>query len=205
MRKVFMAFGLAVFVQFAGAPRAVADTISMNISDLGGFQFNGAGGIFGNGRVALSPKYAVGFGDTVDFGIASLSPDPPDGRSGCTFTNNCYGNYIYDIFYLKNGIGGLETAPFDLFGVLPATPAISSNGFIYCPNGQACPSITIPLKFTLPPDVNGIQFAFEGSGVSIAPPVPELSTWAMLLIGFAGLAFAGYRRSIHTFVPSAVI
>jgi hypothetical protein len=26
------------------------------------------------------------------------------------------------------------------------------------------------------------------------PPVPEPSTWAMLLIGFAGIGFAGYRR-----------
>jgi hypothetical protein len=25
--------------------------------------------------------------------------------------------------------------------------------------------------------------------------VPEVSTWAMMLIGFAGLGFAGYRRS----------
>jgi hypothetical protein len=24
--------------------------------------------------------------------------------------------------------------------------------------------------------------------------VPEMSTWAMMLIGFAGLGFAGYRR-----------
>ena len=26
------------------------------------------------------------------------------------------------------------------------------------------------------------------------PPVPEPSTWAMLLIGFAGLGLAGYRK-----------
>jgi uncharacterized membrane protein len=26
------------------------------------------------------------------------------------------------------------------------------------------------------------------------PPVPEPSTWAMMLVGFAGLAFTGYRR-----------
>ena len=30
-------------------------------------------------------------------------------------------------------------------------------------------------------------------GVSIA--VPEASTWAMMLAGFAGLAFAGYRKA----------
>jgi hypothetical protein len=28
-----------------------------------------------------------------------------------------------------------------------------------------------------------------------ASPVPEISTWAMMLLGFAGLAFAGYRAS----------
>jgi hypothetical protein len=30
-------------------------------------------------------------------------------------------------------------------------------------------------------------------GVSIA--IPEASTWAMMLAGFAGLAFAGYRKT----------
>lgn len=30
--------------------------------------------------------------------------------------------------------------------------------------------------------------------VTIPAAAPETSTWAMLLIGFAGMAFAGYRR-----------
>jgi hypothetical protein len=33
--------------------------------------------------------------------------------------------------------------------------------------------------------------------------VPESSTWAMLLIGFAGLGFAGYRRARRSYAPSA--
>jgi hypothetical protein len=36
---------------------------------------------------------------------------------------------------------------------------------------------------------------FEGSSAS---PVPEPSTWAMLLIGFAGLGYAGFKRSSKT-------
>jgi PEP-CTERM motif len=28
-----------------------------------------------------------------------------------------------------------------------------------------------------------------------SPAVPEPSTWAMMLLGFAGLGFAGYRRT----------
>ena len=31
-------------------------------------------------------------------------------------------------------------------------------------------------------------------GVAFAPAAPEPSTWAMMLIGFAGLGFAGFRR-----------
>ena len=34
----------------------------------------------------------------------------------------------------------------------------------------------------------GVDYAFGGA-------VPETSTWAMMLIGFAGLGFAGYRRA----------
>jgi hypothetical protein len=42
-------------------------------------------------------------------------------------------------------------------------------------------------------------------GFTIAAPVPEPSTWAMLLIGFAGIGFAAYRkqRDQYTFFPSA--
>jgi hypothetical protein len=31
-------------------------------------------------------------------------------------------------------------------------------------------------------------------GVSFAPDVPEPSTWAMMLLGFAGVGFMAYRR-----------
>jgi hypothetical protein len=34
-----------------------------------------------------------------------------------------------------------------------------------------------------------------GSFVYTASSVPEPSTWGMLLIGFAGLGFAGYRKT----------
>jgi hypothetical protein len=37
----------------------------------------------------------------------------------------------------------------------------------------------------------GINDAGQVVGLSV---VPEPSTWAMMLVGFAGLAFAGYRR-----------
>jgi hypothetical protein len=32
-------------------------------------------------------------------------------------------------------------------------------------------------------------------GIAIGATIPEPSTWAMLLLGFAGLGYAGYRRA----------
>jgi hypothetical protein len=37
-------------------------------------------------------------------------------------------------------------------------------------------------------------YAILPEGLSIAAPVPEPSTWAMLLLGFAGIGFAAYRK-----------
>ena len=43
-----------------------------------------------------------------------------------------------------------------------------------------------------------------GESVFFPSTVPEPSTWAMMLLGFAGLAFAGYRRSARVLVKTGV-
>ena len=45
----------------------------------------------------------------------------------------------------------------------------------------------------LTPAAAGEAFVWDPTAIP-AQPVPETSTWAMMLIGFAGLGFAGYRR-----------
>ena len=42
---------------------------------------------------------------------------------------------------------------------------------------------------------NSVTLGAQIRGVSFAPSVPEPSTWAMMLLGFGGLGFAGYRRA----------
>ena len=37
------------------------------------------------------------------------------------------------------------------------------------------------------------ELDYQFAGINAA--IPEPSTWAMLLVGFAGVGFAGYRRS----------
>jgi Domain of unknown function (DUF4114) len=46
-------------------------------------------------------------------------------------------------------------------------------------------------------DYNDDQYVF----VNVSSAVPEASTWAMMLAGFGGLAFAGYRRTHRTGGP----
>jgi hypothetical protein len=48
--------------------------------------------------------------------------------------------------------------------------------------------------------LDGPQAGLRYGGVAYA--VPEPSTWAMMLIGFGGLGFAGYRRNRKTAVPA---
>ena len=38
----------------------------------------------------------------------------------------------------------------------------------------------------------------EFSAPGIPPSIPEPSTWAMMLLGFVGLSYAGYRRATTT-------
>jgi hypothetical protein len=48
-------------------------------------------------------------------------------------------------------------------------------------------------------DYNDDQYLF----VNVSSAVPEASTWAMMLAGFAGLAFAAFRRTRKTGVSAA--
>ena len=90
------------------------------------------------------------------------------------------------------------------------------SGFIFVPTGYTSGA---PLSDTatyasqsfatlgLAPGVYLYKF---GSGadadtftVDVGAPIPEPSTWAMMLIGFASLGFAGYRSTRRTFGPAS--
>ena len=59
------------------------------------------------------------------------------------------------------------------------------------------PTTTIEqLQYVVPDGHFSIQIGFSLNGISTPPvaAIPEVSTWAMLLIGFGGLGFVAYRR-----------
>ena len=70
----------------------------------------------------------------------------------------------------------------------------------------ALPYVALPTEVAIvaEPLFNGNPVFIQGvdpsdnaaGGLVTALLVPELSTWAMMLVGFAGLGFAGYRRAM---------
>jgi len=87
--------------------------------------------------------------------------------------------------YNALGVGG--------FGSFALTPAESGTTLSFVLNGAAVSAINAALA-------NGDQYFAVGGSVN---SVPEPSTWAMMALGFAGLAFAGYRRAPKGAVAAA--
>jgi PEP-CTERM motif len=44
-----------------------------------------------------------------------------------------------------------------------------------------------------------------GFDLAVGGAVPEPSTWAMMLVGFAGLGFVGYRRRAAAILRSGLV
>ena len=57
--------------------------------------------------------------------------------------------------------------------------------------GSLGPDIDLTFAYNLVADGSG-GFGFD---FAVGGAVPEPSTWAMMLLGFAGLGYAGYRRA----------
>jgi hypothetical protein len=78
---------------------------------------------------------------------------------------------------------GTGTGDYLLNGV---APGFSTPTFTYDPSTEVTTVFTKNLDYT--GGAVDLNFTLVGSAV------PEPSTWAMMLLGFAGLGFAGYRR-----------
>jgi hypothetical protein len=49
----------------------------------------------------------------------------------------------------------------------------------------------------------GDQLILDVTTATVAPAVPEPSTWAMMLLGFAGIGFMAYRRKLKPALMAA--
>ena len=94
------------------------------------------------------------------------------------------GSFIYDNLYHAAGM------PFDVDGLLFVT---AQN-----PGGYWNLWGTSPGNYSLWESVGSYNYPIEESGTLSVAAVPEMSTWVMMLTGFAGLGFASYRASRRT-------
>jgi hypothetical protein len=179
----------ALFVALSWGLPVQATTYNVNIDPA----VNGSGveifdevGVYGVEEGYISPFYSFQPGDTVDFGSVQLLP-------------HMNGDQYGDLF-IETGILAVVYTPLQSDSIFaPQSPGGCNTHF-----NSGCASLIqqqfdsyitpeTPLIFTIPNDATGIQLVFS-EPFSYTPPVPEPSTWAMMLLGFAGLGFVAYRR-----------
>lgn len=105
----------------------------------------------------------------------------------------------------------------DLFGADQAYPISAMQGLLFdvgttTPAFEAFPLLNIasdPGYSVFTGTVNGMEYYTQFGTSNIGPAiaiggVPELSTWAMMLLGFGGLGFLAYRRTRKD-APAAMV
>ena len=102
------------------------------------------------------------------------------------------------------GFGQIINSPFSV-----NVEAISNSAFGIYGLGSAFPltsgSLNPPTAATFSTDGGALVFAdnfFTTVSFQATGGVPEPSTWAMLLAGFAGLGFLGYRQTVKARVAA---
>jgi autoaggregation protein RapA/B/C len=174
-------------------------TLSASIPNISGQNFKGTfvwGGYSGpNVLQDATGMYVLGKIDALHWQVSKLNADLSIASSK-TFATG-------DPFYYAFAINGTIFAGVsgDGFGRVTqefnfATGQLTSTDFTF--SGSVTPNIydTLydPTADALYLPMNGLLFEVSNASVAFNVAVPEPSTWAMLLIGFAGTGFAIYRR-----------
>jgi hypothetical protein len=88
-----------------------------------------------------------------------------------------------DIVWVNASFGGLFNTPDNVYALFgPQTYSGDESAPVFLPGTYVGDNVGTGAE----------AIVTISSGAS---PVPEISTWAMMLLGFAGLALAGYRAS----------
>jgi hypothetical protein len=189
MPKIVLKLFTVAALYFSAAPSQVrASTVLIDASTGGSFvsSSNCPGGTTCIQNGYETPIYDVNPGDTIDLGSVTLFPTTSgafQGRYGFVPATSYEGVFQFAYGHIPFYVGGISA--YSSCFTLNCVPAIP-------------PTFTERLLFTIPSGATELQLAFsqgyEYSAPSIETAVPEASTWAMLLIGFAGIGFASYRK-----------
>jgi hypothetical protein len=159
----------------------------------GSATFSGTGVVMNNGGQGSDGLYATPFGDATNY-MAVLG----GGSEAISYSSamNSFGLYwgsvdTYNSLTFYKGNILVETITgFDV------APPMNANGgqTDYASNGYVLIS-ALPQFDRVVATSSSNSFEFDNVDAGGTSPVPEPSTWAMILIGFAGLGYASFRRS----------
>jgi hypothetical protein len=91
----------------------------------------------------------------------------------------------------NNNLNTLTLGSFTLTGADLVTDGATGTGDQFSPAGNELVTITGLAPFTTA-TFSSTRNAFE---FALGTPVPEPATWAMMMLGFAGLGYAAFRRN----------
>jgi hypothetical protein len=142
-----------------------------------------------------------------DKGVSWFSPS---GSTGITFTfdKTVLGNLPTDVGIVwTDGDGPNRTfKAYDQNGALLGT-ILDSSPLFFSSGGDNLPSNYRFFGATNSDGISSIFIANDNGGIEVddlqfgflSSGVPEPSTWAMMILGFAGIGFMAYRRKNTTF------
>lgn len=180
--------GPAIAITASGPPGSTASNpIIPSINATGAFQYDfdvTAGQTYYVDPTAVE-RYIFAIGENNPYFASALLPAVQPTPYDVSFSFN---GIMHEDRVLPGHIFSFPDALFDLNGG-PVAPAGVSEFEVS--------GITVDLS---PTDTRAfvVGLTFEGDGAftgTQTPVVPEPSTWIMLVAGFAGLGFAGYRRA----------
>ncbi len=179
-------YGVATFDDLTPAP--YASTTPFGTFTVDGATFSGDGIVMNNGGGGSLGLYATPYGDASNYmavlggGSETIAYDQPRTSFGLYWGS--VDNYNVLQFYngttLEATVTGLDVSP----------PMLANGGQTdYASNGYVVIS-ALPTFTSVVVSSSGNSFEFDNVAVA-----PEASTWAMLGIGFVGLASLAFRRS----------
>ena len=137
-------------------------------------------------------------GTIANFGtIEALAPTPAAGSSASvrnSFTTPGGTDLIYDNLFFPTHTSSI----LDLYGVafqIDTLPALGFTGPVYGDiSSTGSPGVYNLFIDWGTANINASDIAVGQGAVAEVAGVPEPSTWAMLLLGFAGIGFMAWRR-----------
>jgi len=160
------------------------------------YNFDAVGGTFPTfvpaGQVTFQTGDGSGFsapsGDTTQY--ASVGTNPTPGSASLS-------SVPVGVQYV-----GLYWSSIDVYNTLTITDSAGDHVINTAGYGALTPGGTVSSYVNIfdTLDITGISFsstnkAFEFDNLTLAGAVPEVSSWAMMILGFLGLGFFGYRKS----------